>query len=140
MMAQEVANGPQLLGLVRLMGVRQIIACAIAAVVGEISRFANPKKLVAYIGLAPNVDESGNRERGYEGLIGFGRGDLRALLIQSAQNALNQKKSPLHRWGWKLCLRKTNKNIAVAAIARKLTVRIWCPLSGPFAPRHQMNS
>src|SRR5258708_37127 len=139
MMAQEVASDPQLLALMRLMGVRHIIAFAIAAVVGEISRFANPKKLVAYIGLAPNVDKSGNRERRYERLIRFGRGDLRALLIQSAQNALNQKKSPLHRWGWKLCLRKTNKNIAVAAIARKLTVSIWYLLRGLFAPLEQID-
>ncbi|HKB92219.1 MAG TPA: hypothetical protein VKC60_17010, partial [Opitutaceae bacterium] len=45
----------------------------------------------------------------------------------------------LHRWGWKLCLRKTNKNIAVAAIARKLTVSIWYLLRGLFAPLEQID-
>ena len=133
-MAQEVAADPALLRLLRLLGVRQIIAFAIAAVVGDITRFANPKKLVAYLGLAPSVDDSGETIRGRGQLVSFGRGDLRALLIQSAQNALQQKRSPLHTWGWKLCLRKSNKNIAVAAVARKLTVSIWYLLRGLFAP------
>ena len=134
LMAQEVAADPKLLQLVRLLGVRHIIAFAIGAVVGDITRFANPKKLVAYLGLAPTVDRSGNGRRGQEGLVSFGRGDLRRLLIQSAQNALLQRSSPLHTWGWKLCLRKSNKNVAVAAVARKLTVSIWYLLRGLFAP------
>ena len=133
-MAQEVAADRALLPLLRLLGVRHIIAFAIAAVVGDITRFANPKKLVAYLGLAPTVGDSGNTIRGRGDLIPFGRGDLRALLIQSAQNALQQKNSPWHTWGWKLCLRKSNKNVAVAAIARKLTVSIWYLLRGLFTP------
>lgn len=134
LMAQEVATDPILLRLIRLLGVRHVIAFAIGAVVGDITRFTNPKKLVAYLGLAPRVDQSGNAPRGAQGLVPFGRGDLRALLIQSAQNALQQRTSPLHAWGWKLCLRKSNKNVAVAAIARKLTVSIWYCLRGLFTP------
>ena len=133
-MAQEVAADPALLQLMRLLGIRHIIAFAIAAVVGDITRFANPKKLVAYLGLAPNVGDSGETIRARGQLVSFGRGDLRALLIQSAQNALQQKNSPLHAWGWKLCLRKSNKNLAVAAVARKLTVSIWYLMRGLFAP------
>lgn len=140
MMAQEVAADPHLLGLMRLLGVRHIIAFAIAAVVGDITRFANPKKLVAYLGLAPNVGDSGETIRARGELVTFGRGDLRALLIQSAQNALQHKNNPLHAWGWKLCLRKTHKNVAVAAIARKLTVSIWYLLRGLYAPLKQIDA
>jgi len=140
LMAQEVAADRQWLALMRLMGVRHIVAFAVVAIVGDIARFATPKKLVAYLGLAPCVDTSGNRERGRESLVSAGRGDLRALLIQSAQNALNQKASPWHAWGWKLCLRKTNKNVAVAAVARKLTVSIWYLLRGLLAPLTQISS
>lgn len=139
-MAQEVAADAKLLRLVRLLGVRHLIAFAIAAVVGDITRFANPKKLVAYLGLAPTVDQSGNGGRGQQGLVTFGRGDLRALLTQSAQNALNQRSSPLHTWGWKLCLRKGHKNVAIAAIARKLTVSIWYMLRGLFTPLKQIDA
>lgn len=139
-MAQEVADDPKLLRLVRLLGVRHIIAFAIAAVVGDIARFTNPKKLVAYLGLAPTVDQSGNGPRGQQGLVTFGRGDLRALLTQSAQNALNQRSSPLHTWGWKLCLRKGHKNVAITAIARKLTVSIWYLLRGLFTPLKKIDA
>jgi transposase len=134
LMAREVAADPVLLRLTRLIGVRHIIAYAVGAVVGDITRFANPKKLVAYLGLAPRVETSGNDTRGAQGLVSFGRGDLRALLVQSAQNALQQRKSPLHTWGWKLCLRKGHKNVAVAAIARKLTVSIWYCMRGLIVP------
>ena len=129
-----MAADPELLRLVRLLGVRHIIAFAVGAVVGDVGRFANPKKLVAYLGLAPTVDRSGLSIRGAESLVQFGRGDLRALLVQSAQNALNQKASPLHAWGWKLVLRKSSKNLAVVAVARKLAVSIWYLLRGLFVP------
>ena len=46
---------------------------------------------------------------------------------------MKQKASPLHRWGWKLALRK-NHNQAVAAVARKLAVAIWHLLMGHFTP------
>jgi transposase len=139
-MAQEVAADRSLLRLMRLLGVRYIVAFAIGAVVGDISRFANPKKLVAYIGLSPSVEDSGETIRGRGGLVSFGRRDLRTLLVQSAQNALCQKASPLHAWGWKLCLRKSNKKIAVAAIARKLTVSIWYLLRGLFTPLQHIDT
>ena len=140
LMAKEVAHDPALLRLMRLLGVRHIIAYAIAAVVGDITRFAHPKKLVAYLGLAPTVGDSGDSVKARGELISFGRGDLRALLIQSAQNALQQKNSPLHTWGWKLFLRKSSKNIAVAAVARKLTVSIWYLMRGLFAPLSEIDS
>ena len=68
-----------------------------------------------------------------------GRRDLRTLLVQAAQNALCQKASPWHAWGWKLCLRKGSKKIAVIAIARKLTVSIWYMLRGLFAPMQHID-
>jgi transposase len=139
-MAQEVAADRSLLQLMRLLGVRHIIAFAIAAVVGDITRFANPKKLVAYLGLTPSVADSGKTIHGRGELVSFGRGDLRALLIQSAQNALQQKNSPLHTWGWKLCLRKAHKNVAIAAVARKLAVSIWYLMRGLFTPLKQLDT
>jgi transposase len=139
-MAQEVASDRSWLQLMRLMGVRHIVAFAIVAVVGDITRFANPKKLVAYLGLNPSVEISGKTIRGRGEVVSYGRGDLRALLVQSAQNALQQKNSPLHAWGWKLCLRKSSKNVAVVAVARKLTVSIWYLLRGLFTPLKEIDA
>lgn len=53
--------------------------------------------------------------------------------MQSAQNALNQRQSPLHKWGWRIHLRK-NHNIATTAVVRKLAVAIWHLLKGHYSP------
>ena len=140
LMAQTVAEDPSLLRLLRLLGVRHIIAFAVGALVGDVSRFANPKKLVAYLGLTPTVERSGNDTRGPAMLRQYGRKDLRALLIQAAHVALRQKNHPLHAWAWKLCLRKAHKNVAVAAVARKLTVSIWYCLRGLFQSLDQADA
>lgn len=133
-MVQELAAHPQWARLWRLMGVRHRVAFALMALIGDIHRFPTAKKLVGYFGLAPRKDQSGNDAKGRDAGLGHsGRGDVRALLIQSAQNALTQKASPLHRWGWKLAIKKTH-NQAVAAVARKLTVAIWHLLQGHFTP------
>ena len=134
LMIKELLERPEWARLWRLMGVRHIVAFALMAMIGDIGRFPTAKKLVGYLGLSPSKVQSGNNAKGYErGMGKTGRGDVRALLIQSAQNALNQRKSPLHRWGWKLALKK-NRNIAVAAVARKLTTAIWHLLQGHFTP------
>jgi transposase len=134
LMVRELAGSPQWAKLWRLMGVRHCVAFALMAMIGDIHRFPTAKKLVGYIGLSPRREQSGNDAKGRErGLGNNGRGDLRALLIQSAQNAMTQKASPLHRWGWKLALKK-NHNQAVAAVARKLAVAIWHLLMGHFTP------
>ena len=114
----------------RLMGVGVCTAFALMAHIGQINRFATAKKLCGYFGLAPGRVQSGNDAKGRGlGMGGQGRPDMRALLMQGAQNAMMNKASPLHKWGWRLCLRKA-KNVAVAAVARKLCVSIWHLLKG----------
>jgi transposase len=91
LIAQEVLGDPQLLSIVRLCGVREKVAFALGALIGDIARFAEPRKLVKYIGLNPAFDDSGQGQwRG--GIIGgHGRKDLRSLLIESAQSILRSK-------------------------------------------------
>jgi transposase len=133
-MVRELAGHPAWARLWRLMGVRHRVAFALMAMIGDIHRFPTAKKLVGYLGLSPRREQSGNDARGREqGLGTNGRGDVRALLIQSAQNALEQRESPLHKWGWKLAMKK-HRHHAVAAVARKLAVAIWHLLMGHFTP------
>lgn len=133
-MVRELIASPRWASLWRLMGIRHRVAFALMAMVGDVHRFATAKKLVGYFGLAPGKTQSGNDKKGYDlGVGGFGRGDVRGLLIQSAHNALSQRGSPLHKWGWKLLVKK-HRNQAAAAVARKLTVSIWHLLMGHFTP------
>ncbi len=53
LIAQAVLADPQMLSLVRLCGVREMVAFALGALLGDINRFAEPAKLVKYIGLNP---------------------------------------------------------------------------------------
>ena len=128
---REVLADPLLRTLVRLFGVREILAFAIGAIVGDVHRFRTPKQLVAYIGLNPRVLESGNSAANGP-IAHYGRKDLRALLIQAA-HALLRHENPLYRWGRRLAIRKGHK-VAVVAVARKLTVAIWYLLHGLFSP------
>jgi transposase len=134
LMIKELASEPQWSQLWRLMGVRHIVAFALMAMIGTIERFRTAKNLVGYLGLAPRRDQSGNNIKGITHGVGCsGRKDLRSILLQSAQNALNQRQSPLHKWGWRLHLRK-NRHIAAVAVARKLTVAVWHLLKGHYSP------
>jgi transposase len=131
--AEEVASDPaDILGMVRLMGIREQVAFALAAFIGNIGRFATPKKLVAFFGLNPRVSRSGING-GTGPLSGYGRSDVRVLLIQSAHSILRYGQGATHRWAVALKMRK-GTNIAVAALARKLTVSIWYLLKGHLVP------
>ena len=129
LIAQEVLGDPELLSIVRLCGVREMIAFALGAFIGDIKRFAEPKKLVKYLGLNPAFDDSGQAQWS-GGIGGHGRKDLRCLLVEGAQAILRSAKTPLAQWGRKLLARKGQFNLVVAAIARKLTVAVWYLLMG----------
>lgn len=137
LIAQEVLADPQLLSLVRLCGVRELVAFALGALIGDIHRFAEPRKLVKYIGLNPAFDQSG-REQWSGGIAGHGRKDLRSLLIESAQ-AILRSQHPLAKWGKKLLARKGSVNLAAGAVARKLTVAIWYLLMGRWTQLEEID-
>jgi Transposase IS116/IS110/IS902 family len=122
-------DDPQLLALVRVCGIRDLIAFALGALIGDIKRFAKPKKLVKYIGLHPAFDESGN-ESWTGGVRGHGRKDLRSLMIQGAQAILRCTQTDLAKWGRRLLARKGQINLVVVAIARRLTVAVWYLMMG----------
>jgi len=129
LIAQEVLADPELLALVRLCGVREIVAFALGAFIGDIRRFSEPKKLVKYIGLNPAFDDSGQGEWS-GGVGGQGHRDLRGLLVEGAQALLRSSQTPLARWGRKLMRRKGALNLAVCAVARKLAVAVWYLMMG----------
>jgi len=131
---QAVLNTPGMGQLMHLCGIRLLTAYSLIASIGDIGRFDSPKKLVAYLGLAPSVRESG--EKSVNGrLQKGGRKQTKSILMQAAQSILKSKNESgkhLREWGIRLTMRKT-KNIAVAGIARKLAVAVWYMLKG-FIP------
>jgi transposase len=138
LIAQEVLADESLLCLVRLCGVRETVAFALGALIGDVHRFANPKKLVKYIGLDPAFDDSG-QEEWHGGIAGHGRKDLRCLLIEAAQALLRCSKNPLAQWGKKLLGGKGSVNLAVAAMARKLAVAVWYLMMGRWTALEEID-
>jgi transposase len=138
LIAQEVLADPLLLSIVRLCGVREMVAFALGAVVGDIKRFAHPKKLVKYIGLNPAFDDSG-KEQWTGGIGNRGRKDLRCLLVEAAQAILRCSKTPLARWGKKLLARKGAVNLTVGAMARRLAVAAWYLMMGQWTTLEEID-
>ena len=126
-MAGEILGEEPLLRLARLCGLSLVTIYGLQAAIGDIARFAQSNKLVAYLGLNPSVSQSGDYA-GATALKRHGRGALRALLIQSAKKLL-QVKNPLQKWGLAVAARR-GRNKAAVAVARKLCVAIWHVLKG----------
>lgn len=127
----EAVSDPMMRGCLRLLGIGPVNAFAIVATAGDIHRFSSPKKLVAYLGLNPGQKQSGKGKHVKIGIGHRGRKTMRSFLIQGAQAVFRQKKpNPLRDWGWQIFVRKGNRNVAVAAIARKLATQLWHLLKG----------
>jgi transposase len=136
---KQVFEDPNLLKLVRLSGVRDVIAFAISAMIGDVHRFENPRKLVAYFGLNPSLEESGNSKSSNTELKRHGRKDGRTLLLQGAQSILKSEGNPLRSWGLRLMARKGCRNKVAVAMARKLVVAIWYMMKGYWQPLTEVN-
>ncbi len=131
LIGRQVSAEPLMLRCMKLLGIGMINAFALIAIIGDVRRFESASKLVAYIGLNPGQRESGRGKNIRLGIGKRGRGDMRRLLIQGAHAVLRMgRDTPLGKWGWKLFARKGQRNIAVAAVARKLLVQVWHALMG----------
>src|SRR6266480_492282 len=139
---------PVVAALQTMRGMAMVNAATLIAELGDLSRFANPRQLMAYLGLVPSEHSSGTSiKRG--GLTKAGNSTARRLLIEAAwcyrfparvsRELLIRQESqpkPIREIAWKaqlrLCARyrrlaRTGKpaNVVTAAIARELTGFIW---------------
>jgi|TARA_R100000501_G_C2630224_1_gene125367 transposase len=71
------------IALQALKGVGPVIAATVVAEIGEFSRFASPRKLMAYVGLVPGEHSSGGSIHP-RGITKAGNSGLRALLFEAA--------------------------------------------------------
>jgi transposase len=122
--------------LISCPGIAWVLGYTIASELGDISRFASPRKLAGYTGLCPRVEQSGERDRRGP-ITKHGPRYLRWALIEAAQHAgrhpayhgLYQRKRAQHPG-------PRGSKIAAIAVARKLAEAIWHMLTTntPFAP------
>jgi transposase len=122
--------------LMTVPGIGWVLGYTIAAEIGDIGRFASPKKLAGYTGLCPRVHQSGQRDR-RGALTKHGPKHLRWALIEAATTAARH---PLYKERYQRTKRRVGKqrgpSIARLQLARDLTTAIWHMLTKdePFAP------
>ena len=139
---------PVVRALQALRGMALVAAATLVAELGDITRFANPRQLMAYLGLVPSEHSSGATRR--QGAITkAGNGAARRMLIEAAWSyrfparisrelLLRQEglAKPIRDTAWKaqerLCRRyrklaRAGKpaNVVTAAIARELAGFVW---------------
>ena len=129
-------------------GIAFLSAVVLAAEVGDFRRFANPRQLMAWLGLVPSERSSGPRvERG--GITKAGNGRARRVLVEGAwsyrfparvtgpiQARLEGVPDAARAIAWKaqlrLCARYRrliaagkNANLVTAAVAREMAAFAW---------------
>jgi transposase len=92
-------------------GVGSIVASALPASIGDISRFATPEKLSCYFGLTPKIRQSSDRGR----ISTQGNVHVRKMLVEAAWSA---KLAPGPLRAFFACVSRTAPAAAVAT-ARK---------------------
>jgi len=131
-----------------LRGFQQTAAMVIVSEIGDFTRFDHPKKLMAYLGLVPSEESSGDKRR-QGSITKCGNSHARWMLVESAgsyrlppkiSKALSKRQEHLSRdvralswrvqnrlskrW-YKLSMRGLHFNKIRASIARELSSYIW---------------
>jgi transposase len=123
----DALSDPDALRLMTLPGVSVVTAIALLAAIGNITRFATPRHLVAYLGLDPRVRQSGNEPARHGRITKQGSVEVRSLLVEAGWQA-TRTPGPLRAFHERVAARRGHK-IATVATARKLVVIAWHLLS-----------
>lgn len=148
---------PLVRALQALRGIELIAAVGIVAEIGDFSRFDHPRKLMAYLGLVPSEQSSGDKVR-KGSITKAGNAHVRRLLTEAAWNyrfnprigreaLIRQEGLPesIKAIAWKaqirlsrryraLNLRGVHHNKVCVAVARELAGFIWAIAQQTFNP------
>lgn len=80
-------DDPQARKLMTVAGISSVIATAVLASIGDISRFQTPEKLASYFGLTPRIRQSGDRGAIHGRISKQGNATARTMLIEAAWGA-----------------------------------------------------
>ena len=130
------ADHPYVPLLMTAPGIAWVLGYTIAAEIGDITRFASPKKLCGYSGLCPRVEQSGQRDRRGP-LTKHGPTYLRWALVEATVHAARHPAYAAHHNRTKARLgRQRGAKVARIETARRLTEAIWHMLTRqqPFNP------
>jgi transposase len=122
---QAAKSRPPAVCLMQQAGVGPVTALAFVLTMGPVSRFANSKKVLSYLGLNPSEESSAGRQR-LGAISKQGNPMMRYLLVEAAQTASRldpELRRDYQRWKF-----RRGSAVAKVAIARKLAVRLYWKL------------
>lgn len=122
-LAQAAVGSEEIRRLMTVPGVNLQTAVTFMACVGDIGRFADPRKLVSYLGLDPRVRQSGEEPTRYGHISKEGASEARHMLCEAAWIVVRYP-SPLRAFGERIRARR-GAGIATVAVARKLVMLFW---------------
>jgi transposase len=154
---------PAVKALMALKGFQTTAAMILVSELGEVERFAHPRRVMAYLGLIPSEETSSERRR-QGSITKCGNAHARWLLVECAQHyatppkvskelsrrqegqsrevrALSWKaQNRLHSRYTRLLARRLQRNKAIVAVARELCGFIWELLRTQRCYQGQINS
>jgi transposase len=124
--AKDAVNEEQAKLLMTMPGVDYYAAMILLSEIGDVKRFTSPEKLVSWVGLAPQVHQSG--ENHWTGHI-TRKGSRRArwILTQCAQSA--RQHDPKMRTFYERIEQKHGSSKAIVAVARKMLAIMYVMLT-----------
>ena len=129
-------------------GISTLAAMILIAEITDFRRFPNPRALMAFLGLIPSEDSSGDRQKG-GGITKAGNRRCRTQLVESVQhyvrkpvigpqmaqdlaevdaksaNLARKCMERLHKRYWALIMKGKARQVAITAIAREFVGFIW---------------
>ena len=122
LLAQHALADADVQRLMTIPGIDVVTASTLIAAIGDIRRFPTARHLVGYLGLDPNVRQSGN------GPARHGRitkeGPAAARHCSSRPPGRRQSPGPLRAFAERTAARR-GRHVATVAVARKLAVLAW---------------
>ena len=122
-LAQSALADDRATRLMTVPGINMVVALALIAAIGDITRFAKPEQLVGYLGLNPSVRQSGPGPAYHGRITKQGRGHARGMLVEAGWVAARCP-GPLRSFFLRVQSRR-GQHVAAVATARKLAILIW---------------
>jgi len=108
--------------LTTIKGISIETAIILEAYIGDVNRFSNAKKIVAFFGMNPTVNKSGKSKNRKSYLQKKGSGIIRHKLFMAMLNIIRHKIEPFYSYYKRLVDSGKPKLVAMAAAMRKLLV------------------
>ena len=127
LIAADALGWPEVKQLMTVPGVNVIVAATFMAAVGDIRRFADRRKLTAYLGLDPRVRQSGAGPATHGHISKQGSNSARHALVEACWSTVRQP-GPIAAFYARVKARRGH-SIAIVASGRKLACLFWCLLT-----------